>query len=1258
MALRDQFQNKNPLLVTQPKQTYTLNDLRNDDEFNERTYRFLQSIGEGKTADDLFGYFRGMEFNLGDATQAMFQTKKFNEQQKEDFVYLQNKFNNAEVGDWLEWARTAGDIGQEIISDPTMIASALFVPWTGGTSLATRIAAGKAVQTGIKKITNKSIAESVKKGFAALPGQKLKKPLTNVQRDVLVGIEGMAYGSTYDFLRQSRELNIGQREDYSLKETALSGVFGGVLGYGASFGLRQLANTPSYLRSMEERRLAKIDHNENYKDTVVDKAQQAALYGLTLFTKPTSSFLVRAKKSEKLSYLVKLFRYDTEKSIIAGPTGTTQRMTDSYGETVNAFIGTRLEKLQDILTKYDLYELGRREVTAPFSAGAVINPLRSQTKRTRKTVLKSYRLTEKTNNALAEYLRSGNKKGVDSNIVAAGDEIRGLLDDILDEAVKSGLNINKVKNFFPRVWLLDAMKRNKNKFILQLARDENISTDKARKIFNDMVDLNKVDGTSASHLSSLKAERKLLKIDDSKYGEFLDNNIENVLQDYIFQAGKLIGRKKTLGETLEEFTERFIKPIDEELGGAGLTDFERQKLKNLYLFTTGQRGYINNPVARFASDAVAVGIQTSLLPFATITSFAEIGVPLLRGADTTTWGKAVWNGVVDSTDEWWKGVKTSLGKEGTTPDSRSLNRRELNAFNRSLDMAREDRATAIYGQALGRNFTKIQNVFFKGILLHDWTRFVQLVAYDTGKGIIYRNLDDLTNKKLSKVKKDRLTDELNELGIDINKGLEWIKSGAKHTDDFYMDEVRKAAARYTDEVIMNPVQASAQKPLLHIHPATKWSFGLLGFPTAFSNTVLKNAIREITKDVRTFGKTSKAYTPQALSGLLVMTMAGLAGNTLRTGGRNLEEYGRGEKPLYSGPLAVAQGKKSGLIDDALIRSGLYGPFEYYVRTKEAERYENNITAALSSLTGPAVSDIIDYIRASQYRGATAETVYKKAPFITVLRSAFPEAYQEGLKYARELDEAGGPKRPEKERFPLVKGGLVEGPDVPFTDEDPADRINPITGQPYSGKTPQEEQLGRLGFAQGGEVNMLDGFLIEEFYKQPAQIENIRVAPAEEQMERLGFQEGGEVDLVELIKANLREKEDLRLEAYKPIPNEKYYTIGYGRYGSNIKKGDKITLEEAEQYLDEDVNVRLKEISRLIPDYNSYPLEVQVPLFSEFYRGSVRQSPKTIELLNQKKYKEAAMQFLDNEEYRKAKELGKPGIRPRMEELSNALLLLG
>jgi len=49
------------------------------------------------------------------------------------------------------------------------------------------------------------------------------------------------------------------------------------------------------------------------------------------------------------------------------------------------------------------------------------------------------------------------------------------------------------------------------------------------------------------------------------------------------------------------------------------------------------------------------------------------------------------------------------------------------------------------------------------------------------------------------------------------------------------------------------------------------------------------------------------------------------------------------------------------------------------------------------------------------------------------------------------------------RLQKTVGGIVKGPEVPFTQENPADRINPLTGEPY------QEQMSRLGFAEGGDV---------------------------------------------------------------------------------------------------------------------------------------------------------------------------------------------
>ena len=48
------------------------------------------------------------------------------------------------------------------------------------------------------------------------------------------------------------------------------------------------------------------------------------------------------------------------------------------------------------------------------------------------------------------------------------------------------------------------------------------------------------------------------------------------------------------------------------------------------------------------------------------------------------------------------------------------------------------------------------------------------------------------------------------------------------------------------------------------------------------------------------------------------------------------------------------------------------------------------------------------------------------------------------------------------------------------------------------------------------------------------------------------------------------KEGLRLKAYKAVPTEKYYTIGYGHYSSDVKPNDTITKEKAVELLKKDL----------------------------------------------------------------------------------------
>jgi len=144
-------------------------------------------------------------------------------------------------------------------------------------------------------------------------------------------------------------------------------------------------------------------------------------------------------------------------------------------------------------------------------------------------------------------------------------------------------------------------------------------------------------------------------------------------------------------------------------------------------------------------------------------------------------------------------------------------------------------------------------------------------------------------------------------------------------------------------------------------------------------------------------------------------------------------------------------------------------------------------------------------------------------------------------------------------------------------------------------------------------------------------------------------------LVKLFKNTLRIAESFEPEPYKPNPKEKYFTIGYGHYGPDVKPGMSIDKDAAERLLDTDVRTRIKSIRKALPSFSSFPESLQDAIFSEHYRGSIMQSPNTRRLINEGKYREAADEFLDNDQYRTAEADGIPGIRPRMERVTRELI---
>ena len=217
---------------------YDLNDLENDSEFQERSERFLGSIGQD---NDIFEYLRDEQFNLAQGLYRASQSKHFTEQQKLDYAYLRTKFEGADIGSTSQFIELIKDGAIDMVTDPTLLLAVLTTPFTFGGSLAANTAAKGTALYGLrmlgnanaKKLTNAQLTRSIADGTL----EQGAKAATRLAAGI-GAVEAGGWMGLHNHANQNIQINTGLRTAYSAKElagsAALGVLFGGVVGYGLS----------------------------------------------------------------------------------------------------------------------------------------------------------------------------------------------------------------------------------------------------------------------------------------------------------------------------------------------------------------------------------------------------------------------------------------------------------------------------------------------------------------------------------------------------------------------------------------------------------------------------------------------------------------------------------------------------------------------------------------------------------------------------------------------------------------------------------------------------------------------------------------------------------------------------------------------------------------------------------------------------------------------------------------------------------------
>jgi GH24 family phage-related lysozyme (muramidase) len=251
------------------------------------------------------------------------------------------------------------------------------------------------------------------------------------------------------------------------------------------------------------------------------------------------------------------------------------------------------------------------------------------------------------------------------------------------------------------------------------------------------------------------------------------------------------------------------------------------------------------------------------------------------------------------------------------------------------------------------------------------------------------------------------------------------------------------------------------KPLLFSNPKTSIAFQLMGYPAAFTNTVLKGSIKQITKDVRSGDPRNVGKV--AVTALSMVQVARIM-NDWRSDGKS-EEKGT----LEANYQAVKRVGGLGILADNITKS------------YDAAKYNQSVLGYATLPFGPIATDVL-----SARRRGIAPTLVRKIPaaaspiqkILGIVDEEAAEIFKADMdhfvyKADKNLSEFEQGLIPEFEAdggmLGYATGGIVKN--VPNVPTEPDERIDKITGLPYNAQAGDAyiDIEDRAKFSMGGRI---------------------------------------------------------------------------------------------------------------------------------------------------------------------------------------------
>ena len=1014
------------------------------------------------------------------------------QQIKDDYVYLQNRFEAADVRGISEHLDMFQDYTVDLATDPIILASAIGSFFTGGSTAA----AGAATQAGARAALANTLRRVAVAGTAATGGAGVKG--TAIRTGAEVGV--------YDIAGQSLDMALDKQEEYNPVQTAMMTAGGAAFGAGVHAGLNKFVFGKSKVNQQtsdgafeeafdpetraqrareafeaaeEQARKGEAGYYTPYGEdgqafpALIGLPGKAAELADDLETKVLEGRIIDLD-AEDYSIIDDLVQElgggKATKEYVMDAVNVAQNQGDP--KQVKSVLFNKLHrhfsrgsstmffgKAAGILSPYRTYSAAAKQLQGKFARefnkvwSGKQYKIEGDFFETQQRYFGDFytqyidivrplaynkvkgKLKDNVNASLSMAMR-----GMESDVAglepvyAAAAKMKQLYSDIGDQLVAAGVIDRKVENYIPRMWNRTAIEKNQDRFAqLLIEQGEAANIVEGRRITQELLDKrNQLDSGTDGHFFS--AKRKFNEIqDDFVFEEFLNTDVVGTLHNYAFHAAKALAKKQVFGVNNErQFISKWINPIADDhfrATGESLSKADRQAIVQLYRTATGENMEGLNGYLRTGVETYGLVNRLAYLSQATLSSLSEV---LVNVADA---------GFVNSVKGFGDALETSFNLITKNTEKKLKNefgltaeevKREMYEFGLSVDQGISQIGNRLGGDDYySQPLQNTSNAFFKITLLDDWTKFAQTVSYSTGKRLIVGNLEEVAEHLASGAKiSSRIQNKMDELN---ELGID-IEEGVKwfrdgaKLDNSFYKEIKQGSARYANDVVLQPNAMSSLRPMMYSNPKTQIMFQLLSYPAAFTNVILKGAAKRITRN-------PTENTARVLSAGLLMTEMQRWIQYARTGGMSEQD------------LSPAEARMEGLK-----RVGAPGlMFQQLERAKETSEYTGTLAPFVAAPFGPLGTDIASGI----YQGRPYQTLGSKAPFYSMYGSVAKltgnedeyEEYKEYFKRKdRELRRGLQTPKPTKTRDVFAKGGEVSVPNAPT---EPDERIDKMTGQPYN-----------------------------------------------------------------------------------------------------------------------------------------------------------------------------------------------------------------